>query len=560
MSSSPITAVKSLLASASVPAPDDGTLEALLAVADGNAAQAARLIIDDHRAGAEGAQTQDAGRYNDGSAVYGAQGLRRRRPMEFAENEHEFDAAMRRRFESSSPSAAGFSSGPPGGILTALASALYHALTLPASLLLGVARLLRIPGLLCALFPSLRRAGFGEDMDEDAEARGIKAAAQFKEQMQLMAMEQREETDEGEERGSTEPLASTLLESSYNDALRAAKADLKLLIVVLTRGSSRKEQGGELYQGEDYEAMRTLTSPGIITQLSRPDIIVWGASTRRKEGHLVARQLGARKQPFIACLAMAAVPRSSPRLAMIARISGSALASQDAMISWLDDSRERSAVVLETLRADKVSRETERRLMEEQDRAYAEASAKDLERVRQKRAEEQRAQEDEQKRQEEERMQKERGMQRKQWKRWIRAKHAGGRLDNTSATSATSAAPFTVIAAALPNGKRIEGRFATSARVEDLYMWVAAHAGHEHGGDGDDDASEDAPQDYEHDYQFCLFFGYPRRRLAAEEAIGSALKIADVEGLFPRANLIVEGTLGSDDEGGASSSDGSDGE
>lgn len=255
MSSSPLTALKSLLASASVPAPDDGTLEALLAVADGNAAQAARLIIDDHRAGAEGA-TQDAGRYNDGSAVYGTQGLRRRRPLEFAENEHEFDAAMRRRFESSSPSAAGFSSGPPGGILTALASALYHALTLPASLLLGVARLLRIPSLLCALFPSLRRAGFGEDMDEDAEARGIKAAAQFKEQMQLMAVEQREETDEGEERGSAEVLSSTLLEGSYNDALRAAKADLKLLIVVLTRGSSRKEQGGELYQGEDYEAMR----------------------------------------------------------------------------------------------------------------------------------------------------------------------------------------------------------------------------------------------------------------------------------------------------------------
>lgn len=196
--------------------------------------------------------------------------------------------------------------------------------------------------------------------------------------------------------------------------------------------------------------------------------------------------------------------------------------------------------------------------MEEQDRAYAEASAKDLERVRQKRAEEQRAQEDEEKRQEEERMQRERGMQRKQWKRWIRAKHAGGRLDNTSASSA---APFTVIAAALPNGKRIEERFATNARVEDLYMWVAAHAGHEHGQPEDDkDGSEDPPQDYKHDYQFCLFFGYPRRRLAAEEAIGSALKIADVEGLFPRANLIVEGTLGSDDEGGASSSDGSDGE
>lgn len=263
MSSSPLTAVKSLLASASVPAPDDGTLEALLAVADGNAAQAARLIIDDHRASVggqgasiEGARAQDAARYNDASGVYSAQGLRRRRPMEFAENEHEFDAAMRRRFESTSASAAGYSSGPPGGVLTALASALYHALTLPASLLLGVARLLRIPSLLCALFPSLRRAGFGEDMDEDAEARGIKAAAQFKEQMQLMAVEQREETNEGEERNSAELLASTLLEGSYNDALRAAKADLKLLIVVLTRGSSRKEQGGELYQGEDYEAMR----------------------------------------------------------------------------------------------------------------------------------------------------------------------------------------------------------------------------------------------------------------------------------------------------------------
>lgn len=291
-------------------------------------------------------------------------------------------------------------------------------------------------------------------------------------------------------------------------------------------------------------SLRSLLSPQVISFLQREDFLLWGASTKRKEGHAVSRQLGIMKTPAVACVAlrptirsgglMAASPAaSSPRLALVSRVAGSALQTPELLTGHLEDSLARCSSFLEGLRAERVARETERRLMEEQDRAYEEASRRDAERVAQKRAKAAESLRQEQIRRDQERQAAEQLEKKETWKRWVRLQILGEEEPSEDANS-------TDISVVLPDGRRLRRRFERTTPVEHIYMWIESSS----------TASEVAadknirkPVDYDHTYNFSLFFGYPRRRLSPEEAVGKDVMLCDLDGLCPRANIIVEGVL-----------------
>lgn len=211
-SSDPLSSLRSLLEASSVPIPDDGTLAAVLAVAGDDVGRAARLIIDDHKVSNPAAARTTS---TTQSLARDTGGLRRRpgtyQPLDFAENEEEYEAAVRGNSGSGS-------SGHPSGS-GSFASLLYSALTLPfsalQSLLLGIIRLLRLPSLFASLF-----SGGGPSVFDDGS---LSAARQFEQDLAAAAA--------SSNRPATLP---PFLIGPYNDALKQAKRELKMLVVILT--------------------------------------------------------------------------------------------------------------------------------------------------------------------------------------------------------------------------------------------------------------------------------------------------------------------------------------
>lgn len=118
-----------------------------------------------------------------------------------------------------------------------------------------------------------------------------------------------------------------------------------------------------------------LTSSEVASALSRSEYLLWGASTKRHEGRLVARQLSAHSFPFVGCVAMRPSPASgssfgmgpTPHLSLVSRASGTALLSPTTLSQHLRDSYSRCSSYLEGLQAERIAQETERRLMAEQE-------------------------------------------------------------------------------------------------------------------------------------------------------------------------------------------------
>ncbi|KAN0061820.1 UBX domain-containing protein 10 [Thecaphora frezii] len=359
----------------------------------------------------------------------------------------------------------------------------------------------------------------------------------------------------------------------YSDALKLAKEQIKILLVILTSC-----EHGDI----GHFRKRVLVDPELVELVSRPDFVVWGGDVREREAYQVATQLEATTYPFVAFIAMqpsragrrmtptaGSTSSSQPRPAVLSRLEGSPLTATSAqtIVSHITDVLlPRTNSYLERLRNEKRRRELERELKAEQDRAYEEASRRDAEKVAKKRDEErQRALEAERQRREQE----EQEVLRKQKVSWLRwAKH------NLVPDEPASGEAAIRLAFRLPDGKNLSRRFRTSDRLESVFAFVEISAAGL-GNDDDDDDQDDnhrsaapAPAGYTHEYQFSLVLGYPRRRIGPEllaEAASSgasAKTVGNIDGLAPSANLIVEGNVGlrGDREVDQDSSDGEDDE
>lgn len=521
----PLLSLKARLEAASVPIPDDGTLQSLLLVSNGNVVQASQLIIDDHRASNPSAASSS--RSDPSATLRRRQAASERQELGFAETEEEYEAAIRGSSSLAATRRAaqsrGANGGPPGG--EGLAGILYSALTLPfsalQSLLVAIARLLRLPSLFGAIFASYRGP------TTSTEAGRPPAAQEFAQRLQRA---------QGASVSPEMPIPPhvPLLIGPYNDALRQAKEELRMLVVILATGKEDREE-------ETF--FKTLASQPVASAMSRPEVLVWGASVRRREGHLVSRQLAARQFPYMGCIAMKSTTNrmsafnTSPQLSLISSTYKSAMSTPNIISEYLQDSFSRCSPFLDALQAEKIARDTDRRLMAEQDRAYQELLSKDAEKIERKRSETRARQAAEEQRRREEQEREAQLMRRVLWQRW--AKH-----HLVPANGVAPGAGATTINVVLPDGRRLFRVFSIESSIEHVYAWIESAASSDVS--PDEVASISYPEGYTHVYEFALFHGYPRVKLGPE-AITQGLLIKDVAGLSPRANIIVEGKVGSAD-------------
>lgn len=317
-----------------------------------------------------------------------------------------------------------------------------------------------------------------------------------------------------------------------------------------------------------------LTDPDLLRAISLERVLCWGGDIRDRDAHqgpsdpipvsltltqrvTVSRTLHPYAYPFVAFISLQPSPRpnSSPVMAALTRHEGpptSATSSQTLLAALTTLVLPRSTPFLTRLRAQDAARKAERRIRDEQDRAFAAAAAKDTERVLRKRKEEEerlralRKGEDddrERKRREDDRaaVRRRAGL----WRAWQRREleQAGEAREGTGVR----------VGVRLGDGRQVVRRFWTHDRVERVYAWVECALGERV--DGPAEAGGGArPDAYEHTYEFRLATTFPRVVL---EVDGSAADGALGPKLGQGANLVVEGLekrresmgeAGSDDE------------
>jgi FAS-associated factor 2 len=198
----------------------------------------------------------------------------------------------------------------------------------------------------------------------------------------------------------------------------------------------------------------------------------------------------------------------------------------------------RVAPYFNRLRAQTASRNADRLLRAEQDRAYDEAGRKDTERVLKKRAEEEikrkaaelAARDMEEERIKEERVRQlvERGIR---WRRWKRKTMA---VEPDVAEEGTAR-----ISVRLGDGRVAVRRFRVTQTIEDLYDFVECSLDPREAEEEVENStiSVQKPLRYEHIFEFQLATTFPRVLLSSS----SRETIQDAGGMIPSANLIVEG-------------------
>ncbi|CAO1638841.1 unnamed protein product [Sympodiomycopsis kandeliae] len=504
-SSDPLGVLRSHIEAASAPVPDEGTLLALLAVENGDPLRAARLIIDDHRASnrasASGANTHDS------------DSLPRRRPrpreeqMEFAENEQEYERAIGSRGNiARRPNNEGRGGGfAADGIL----GLLYQTISLPFSLVQSlIAGFFKILGWLRG------SSSNGAAIDFSADADGKLASKAFVDGLKDVAAE-------GEESIS---IPETFLQTSYNDALKRAKSELKMLVVILTGTSPASDSFLEI-----------LRSSSVLSTLSNPNYLIWCSSITRREGYQVSKSLMARQFPMVGCISLRCPPgtTSAPQLSLISKTS-SALSSSESTTWFINSCFKKCSTTLEVLQAEQESRSRERLLMQEQDRAYEEVSRRDAEKIAQRRA-----QEEQQRRQAEDVAQQEALLKAEREKKlsWLLSHRS--RLQSECNPDKEG----TQIQAVLPSGLRINRYFSIDSPIEDIFTWIEISA---LPSDLALTSSVDLLESYQHSYEFTLYHGYPRQKLE----FSKEKTIRDVKELGSRLQFIVEGRLCCDDHSG----------
>ncbi|GAK64421.1 uncharacterized protein PAN0_005d2635 [Moesziomyces antarcticus] len=537
-----IASLRSILQGSGAGVPDDDMLATLLEVEGWDVTRAARLVEEDNTA-----ERRRSGADDETIARSFAQDPQVRGSMDF---EQPLIDASRRSFNGAAGNMGSLSGGAglrrypgpgdnsgPSGV----AQMIWTALTLPfsvaSSLLLFLARVLRLR----SLFPSLFGSGGGSQGSSASDPRT--SAERFVRELELetggTTSRSGPSTGQGPQEDGYDTGSSVLKRlppffvGSYTDALRQAKEQIKILAIVLV-----SREHGDV----DRFKQNTLTDNELVELLSRDDFIVWGGDVREREAYSVARTLQASTYPFVAFIALqpprqsrraaAASLGSSPRPAVLSRLEGSPSSATSAasIASHISDVLlPRTRVYMDRLRAERRRHEMERELRAEQDRAYQEASRRDAERIAQRREEERRKAVEAQRRREEHEQKEELQRRQQVWRRW-----AFNSLVPREPGATQEAVRFSV---RLPSGKTLARRFSPLDPVEAVFAYVESASVASEASEGRAEVRK--PEGYEHTYRFSLVTGYPRKRIEFGDARAS--KLRDVEGLAQGASLIVEG-------------------
>ena len=311
---------------------------------------------------------------------------------------------------------------------------------------------------------------------------------------------------------------------SYSDALRMAKQNTKILVVVLT---SQVHGDNHLFR------QQVLTNTALVRMLQSTDFLVWGGDVQSREGFQVATLLEASTFPFMAFIALQ--PRRSRSRgttvlhpAVLSRIEGSpqSVLSASAICSHIQDVLlPRTQSYLSQLRREQRQRAMERELRAEQARAYAESSRRDQERILQRRTEEKQRVYEAHSAAALEAHRAEQRQRVAEWRMWAQA-HLVPREPVSNRSTEIR------VSIKLPDGRNLQRHFRPTDTLEQLYAYVDTIDSQV------DEPPVCAPPGYEHSFPFPLVQTYPRRVLPNNEALARPLE--DLEGFGPSANLIVE--------------------
>ncbi|RYP27604.1 hypothetical protein DL767_007609 [Monosporascus sp. MG133] len=359
----------------------------------------------------------------------------------------------------------------------------------------------------------------------------------------------RREFDEeygGHENASRVPF----FEGGFAQALDAAKAELKFLLVVLV---SPEHDDTATFTRE------TLLADPVVAFLTDPsnNLLVWGGNVLDSEAYQVAAEYSCTKFPFscLVCLtprehqsSTSSSSSSSTRMSIVKRLPG--LYSPTTYLAELQAAMTKYAPDLASARAERAAQEVARSLRSEQDSAYERSLARDRERARQRREAEAAARDAEKRALEEAEAAERRERKRQQWRRW-----RAGTVAPEPGAAGPDAKQVVRVALKMPEASgagRIVRRFRADSTVEELYAFVECfdllqprqsrqEQENEKAGDAADDEYE-KPEDYEHEYRFRIASLMPRVVYEPDDAATLGDRIGR------SGNLIVEDLQ--DDENG----------
>ncbi|RIA89016.1 thioredoxin-like protein [Glomus cerebriforme] len=309
------------------------------------------------------------------------------------------------------------------------------------------------------------------------------------------------------------------------EALERAKNELRFAMVIL----QTDEHDNTIKFNRD-----TLTSELLIAFLRENNILIWAGDVRDPEPFQASITLQATTYPFVAIIA-AQIPHgstgSSPRMIVVDRFEG--ISSPENMIARLTMSISRYGPDLQRIRSERAGHEAARQIRAQQDDAYLASLKADQEKERKayELAEKQRLAEERARKEEEARQLL--ALNREKWRRW-----ALTQLPDEPHPNETEVAKLSF---KLVNGERVVRKFRATDTVETAYIFVDTY--HLQNGASSSTVSE-PPSNYTHTFDFLLVSPYPR----IVHHVDKFKEIKSEQGLWPSANLIVEGLTSDDDE------------
>lgn len=366
-------------------------------------------------------------------------------------------------------------------------------------------------------------------------------------------------------RGSTGPRIPDLYIGSYDEALRFARDEMRILMVVLT---SEEHERDERFKRE------VLVSEVVNDLVDEERIVVWGGDVSDRDAYQVGQTLSYISLPFVAFIALqpsgppglatnpATASITSPRMRLISRLEHS---PNSPLTSTTLHAHVQTAVLprvkpyLARLVAQKTQREADRRAREDAERRVAENARRDEEKVlavRRREEERRTAERARLEREERERVERlEREQEAERARGWREHKRRELLADGEASPAEEGAVR---VAVRLGNGQRVMRTFAGDTPTEEVYAWTECELEREADLAARAVSAPPPPStDYVQRYHFRLATTFPRQviPLPSQLASPSTTHLSDIHatsgetvtvaeafrGLGKTVNLVVDG-------------------
>ena len=150
----------------------------------------------------------------------------------------------------------------------------------------------------------------------------------------------------------------------YYQVLEEAKRDLRFLLVYLH---------SEGHQDTDSFCRNVLSNNDVMQQIEESNILFWGCSVRKSEGHRVSQALRENTYPFLAMIVL-----RQHRMVVVGRQEG--LVEADTLVQWIRNTITEYEAFIVAARVERDERNLDRELRNQQEAEFAETLRRDQER------------------------------------------------------------------------------------------------------------------------------------------------------------------------------------